>query len=291
MNAPVRQVRIAASAAPATLPALGRAATVALYDELALYPKPGLVSMVDSGSHTDMDARTFLRSLFALRHYFPAITRLGAQHAPFKALERLGVAAETQMMLATGQVNTHRGAIFSLGLLCAAAGSLAQDAGAPWQADALRHRLLALWGTALRARSARAGSGSNGQRAAAAHGLLSVGEAAAQGFPALFEGAVPAWQEARRQGLSLADQRLQTLFAIMATLDDTNLAHRGGLAGLRWVQAQAGAWLDRGGARAPDARERALGLHHAMVQRRLSPGGAADLLAATCWLQRCGLIC
>jgi triphosphoribosyl-dephospho-CoA synthase len=295
MNAPARRARSAASAPPATattVQALGRAATVALYDELALYPKPGLVSMVDSGSHTDMDARTFLRSLFALRHYFPSITRLGAQHAPFSALERLGVAAETQMMVATGQVNTHRGAIFSLGLLCAAAGALAQDPGARWDASALRQQLLSRWGAPLQARCQRAPArtASNGQRAARDHGLVGVGEAAARGFPALFEGAVPAWQGAREQGLPLPQVRLHTLMAVMATLDDTNLAHRGGLAGLRWVQAQASHWLAQGGAQAPDAQDRALALHHEMVRRRLSPGGAADLLAATCWLQRCGLI-
>jgi triphosphoribosyl-dephospho-CoA synthase len=117
-----------------------------------------------------------------------------------------------------------------------------------------------------------------------------VGAAAAQGFPVLFDCAVPAWQEAQQRGLALADVQLHTLFAIMARLDDTNLAHRGGLAGLRWVQAQAGDWLAAGGAAAPGARERALALHQALVQRQLSPGGAADLLAATCWLHRCDLL-
>jgi triphosphoribosyl-dephospho-CoA synthase len=278
-----------AGASPTLLLSLGRAATVSLYDELVLFPKPGLVSMVDQGSHQDMDARTFLRSLFALRHYFPAIARLGSEGAPFAALERLGVQAEQHMLQATGQVNTHRGAIFSLGLLCAAAGSLATNANAPWHCSALRARLLAQWGPALQSRCAVTRP-SHGQRAAQAHGLVGVGEAAAQGFPLLFDIAAPAWRWAQAQGLSLTDKQLHTLFAIMATLDDTNLAHRGGLAGLRWVQAQAQAWLDAGGATAPDARERALALHQALVQRRLSPGGAADLLAATCWPQRCGFL-
>ena len=292
-----RQLQLAhaatpAAASPATLQSLGRAATVALYEELALYPKPGLVSMVDSGSHADMDARTFLRSLFALRHYFPAITQLGATHAPFVALERLGVSAEAQMMAATGQVNTHRGAIFSLGLLCAAAGALAQDSAAGWSAAALRACLLRQWGAPLQARCARSQNRarSNGHSAALAHGLVSVGKAAAQGFPLLFDGAVPAWLCAQQRGLAPHEVRLETLFTLMATLDDTNLAHRGGLAGLRWVQAQARHWLADGGAGAPGARTRALVLHQAMVHRRLSPGGAADLLAACCWLQRCGLM-
>jgi triphosphoribosyl-dephospho-CoA synthase len=174
MNAKAHTTPAALHAGPARLQALGRAATVALYDELALYPKPGLVSFVDSGSHADMDARTLMRSLFALRHYFPAIARLGASHTPFIALERLGVAAEAQMLAATGQVNTHRGAIFSLGLLCAAAGSLAQDGTARWNAAALRSRLLSLWGAALQVRCTRARHNtlSHGQLAAQAHGLV-----------------------------------------------------------------------------------------------------------------------
>ena len=93
---------------------------------MILYPKPGLVSLVDNGSHTDMNAATFMRSLFALRHYFAAICRAGAQAAPFSDLRRLGMAAERRMLAATGGVNTHRGAIFSIGLLCAASGSRAR---------------------------------------------------------------------------------------------------------------------------------------------------------------------
>ena len=83
--------------------------TLALHDELALAPKPGLVSFADSGSHDDMDAHTFMRSLFALRGYFVRIAELGTRHAPFEALERCGMDAESRMLAATGGVNTHRG--------------------------------------------------------------------------------------------------------------------------------------------------------------------------------------
>ena len=104
---------------------IGRAATLALHDELALSPKPGLVTLTDRGSHADMDAHTFMRSLFALRGYFVRIAELGHGGAPFEALEQCGIAAEARMLAATGGVNTHRGAIFMLGLLCASAGVLA----------------------------------------------------------------------------------------------------------------------------------------------------------------------
>ena len=116
--------------APLTPAAIGRAATLALHDELALSPKPGLVTLVDNGSHHDMDAHTFMRSLFALRGYFVRIAEAGHAGAAFADLERCGIAAEARMLAATRGINTHRGAIFMLGLLCAAAGAGSRDGDA-----------------------------------------------------------------------------------------------------------------------------------------------------------------
>jgi len=266
---------------------IGRAAIAALYDELALYPKPGLVSFVDSGSHADMDATIFMRSLFALRRYGEQAAACGAAAAPFAALEQLGIEAERRMLRATGGVNTHRGAIFTLGLLCAAAGRL-QGRIATLTPEALRESLRAGWGDALVLRRGRQ-SASNGQRAARRHGLRSAAAEAAEGFPVLFEVAVPALAAATRAGLGTAAARLQTLFSIIAVLDDTNLAHRGGAVGLRHARRTAKAFLEAGGAGRLDAFAAAEAIHRDFVSQRLSPGGSADLLAAACWMQRiCG---
>ena len=270
--------------------AIGRAAVVALHDELALAPKPGLVSFADSGSHRDMDARTFMRSLFALRTAFPGFVALGARHAPFAALEHAGIVAEQRMLKATNGINTHRGAVFTLGLLCAAAGRLLAR-GETLQALAVRRSLVDAWGEALHARALRPrGSyeshGSHGSRAARRFGLRSAGSEAAAGFPVLFESAWPALRDALRRGLTLQQARLDAMFAAMAVLDDTNLAHRGGLAGLRLAQRAAADYLAAGGSARPDALEHAQALHRAFVARNLSPGGTADILSACCWLQR-----
>jgi triphosphoribosyl-dephospho-CoA synthase len=263
---------------------LGQQAVLALYDELALAPKPGLVSFVDSGSHRDMDGRTFMRSLFALRHAFPALARFGGEGAPFAALRELGVLAEARMLLATGGINTHRGAIFSLGMLCAAAGRCGASSQ-PIPADVIRATLLETWGDSL-AGHAAAPRSSHGASAARAHGLRDVATEAALGFPTLFEIVWPSLRAARAQGLPPARARLQALFAAMAALDDTNLAHRGGLAGLRYVQERAGKFLARGGAARDDAEDWAWRFHRELVALHLSPGGSADLLASACWLQR-----
>lgn len=267
-----------------TCAAIGRAAILALHDELVLAPKPGLVSFEDSGSHDDMDAHTFMRSLFALRHYFADIAELGFRQAPFHRLQACGLAAEQRMLRATGGVNTHRGAIFMLGLLCAAAGSVVAAGGqpAPW---AIRTALQEHWGAALAERALQP-SQLPGGIAARRHGLRSASQEAALAFPAVFEVGLPAIERAVAQGLSDTQARLDGFFAIMATLDDSNLAHRGGLAGLHFARRAAVDFLQQGGAAAPGAVARARAIHQAFVARRLSPGGVADTLSATCWLMR-----
>jgi triphosphoribosyl-dephospho-CoA synthase len=268
----------------ATPQMIGRAATLALYDELALAPKPGLVTLVDNGSHADMDAATFVRSLFALRSYFPRMAALGRAGAAFDALEACGIAAEARMLAATGGINTHRGAVFMLGLVCAAAGALAQ-AGQPLRPEGVRAMLRQRWGDALATRAERAPTMPGGQ-VARRLGLRGASHEAAAGFPVLFETAVPALAAARALGLSPRLARLQTLFEVMAVLDDSNLAQRGGLDGLRHAQAAARGFLDAGGAAQADALEAAATIGRDFVARRLSPGGAADTLAAACCLQR-----
>lgn len=281
----MRTSRALASPAPSPQE-IGRAATLALHDELALSPKPGLVTLTDRGSHADMDAHTFMRSLFALRSYFVRIAELGAAQAPFEALEACGIAAEARMLAATQGINTHRGAIFMLGLLCASAGSLAARGLRP-TVDGLRHTLTQRWGEVLARRALRPSALPGGQ-AASRLGLRSASAEAALAFPTLFETTVPALRAARSRGLACGPARLDALFATMAVLDDCNLAHRGGLAGLRFAQGCARDFIAAGGAGRPDGLAAAAALGTEFVARNLSPGGAADTLAAACWLDRLG---
>ena len=265
---------------------MARCAVRALYAEVALEPKPGLVSFRDNGSHTDMTAATFVKSLFALRHYFGHMARAGALAHPFEFLQALGMGAEERMLGATGGVNTHRGAVFALGLLCAAAGRLSAQ-GEVLTAQSLRDALLTHWGQALRWRAASAAQTaplSNGQRAARRFGLRSAGDEAALGFPTLFEVTLPALLAALQAGHALRAARVQAFFATMAVLDDTNTAHRGGWEGVQFVKTSAQGFLDAGGVAQTDWVLQARAIHADLVARRLSPGGSADVLAAACWL-------
>ena len=266
---------------------IGRAAVRALYAEISLEPKPGLVSFRDCGSHVDMDGSTFMRSLFALRGYFPRMVQAGAQGCSFSVLQSLGKAAEARMLAATRGINTHRGAVFGLGLLCASAGQL-QAQGLTWTPLHLRAVLLSTWGEALaaRARAARLTTPtSNGQRVAQRFGMRSAGEEAAQAFPTLFEITLPALLAALARGATDRAARVQALFATMAALDDTNVVHRGGIEGLRFVQSSASRFMESGGVWQADWLAQARSIHSDFVRHRLSPGGAADVLASACWVE------
>jgi triphosphoribosyl-dephospho-CoA synthase len=263
---------------------IARLAVRSLYAELSLYPKPGLVSLRDNGSHADMSAATFMRSMFALRHYFGRITRAGIQGAPFSTLAALGVEAEVRMLRATQGVNTHRGAIFGLGLLCAALGAC-HAAGAPPTEDALRALLVARWGAALAAHARPPAADSHGTRVSARYAVGGARQQAALGMPAVFDIALPALRTALAAGRGGRRARVDALFALMAHISDTNVYHRGGAAGARTVRRQALAFVRAGGSAAPDWEARAERCHRLFVARRLSPGGAADLLAAACLVE------
>ena len=255
---------------------IARAAVRALHQELRLHPKPGLVSLQDNGAHADMTPALFFRSLFSLRRYFAAIAAAGRAGADFKTLQALGLAAEARMLRATGGVNTHRGAIFNLGLLAAAAGACpAADA------ETLCHTVGARWGEAiLHQATDLPAHASHGAWAASRHGIRGARWQAAQGFPALRQQGLPAYRAALRDTGEPHRAALAAFFALMAHLDDSNLVWRGGLAGLHFAQAEAAAFLAQGGVLQGDWQAQAEGIHQRMVARRLSPGGSADLLAA-----------
>ena len=261
---------------------VARLAVRSLHEELCLYPKPGLVSLVDTGSHDDMDAATFMRSLFSLRHYFKKICLAGWDDAPFAQLKQLGIAAEAAMLKATRGINTHRGAIFSLGMLCATAGR-ARAQGTPMTPAALRAAMLIRWGEELALHAApMVAPLSNGLRVAARYAVSGAREEGALGLPSVFEVGVPALLASRARGASMTHARIDALFTLMAHVSDSNVYHRAGPQGARTIRAHAQRFIDLGGTANANWRDEALASHQAFVAQRLSPGGAADLLAASC---------
>jgi len=263
---------------------IGRLAIRSLYREVALAPKPGLVTPLGNGSHRDMNFATFLRSLVALRDYFPAITACGRQQPAFAALQQLGIAAEKSMLVATAGVNTHRGAIFNLGLLCAAAGAL-QAAGRPFAAEALCLTVAETWGASILASLPPAAEQvSHGLAVACRYGAGGARREAADGFPAVREIGLPIYRATLAQTGDAELAEVQALFALIAGLEDTNLLWRGGAQGLAEARALAAGFLDAGGVFAGDWRQLAAQIDRIFIARRLSPGGSADLLGVTLFL-------
>ena len=263
--------------------AIARHAILSLWAELALYPKPGLVSLRDSGAHGDMDASTFVRSLFALRRYFGAIASAGRAGASFDELRRLGIEAETTMLAATCGVNTHRGAIFSLGLLCAAVGRARARGEAPTDAT-LRRIIIAQWSGALARHAPSYRKPSHGTLATLRYGVSGARGEALRAFPSVFEIALPALRAALAAGSDARHAQMIAFFALLARVDDTNVLHRAGRSGLVHAQGVARDFLD-GAASSPAAILRAEAIHRDFSNRGLSPGGCADLLAAAIFVQ------
>lgn len=284
-------IAIRSSAAPrrndlAKAHRLARLAVRSLYAELVLYPKPGLVSLRDNGAHSDMNAATLMRSLFSLRCYFVAIALAGMRSASMAELRVLGLAAESRMLRATGQINTHRGAIFSLGLLVASAG-LASSEGHPPNDTTLRNMIALNWRRELLRVPAPAASGpTHGQLVAARYGASGARGEAIDGFPAVFDVALPALRFAASRGAGARYAQLHAFFALLARIDDTNVLYRGGTAAAKRLKSAAADFLAAGSVFAADWEHRAEALHRWSSSVRLSPGGCADLLAGAVFVDQ-----
>ncbi|RQO68137.1 triphosphoribosyl-dephospho-CoA synthase MdcB [Aquitalea sp. FJL05] len=262
---------------------LAALACQSLLDEARLSPKPGLVDSRGSGAHRDLTLALLCRSAHALQPAFFAMARAAWQQAPSPALRAqlgsLGRAGEQAMLQASGGVNTHRGAIWAIGLLVAAA---AMDASQP-QAVAVCQRAAAL---AKLPDHQRPAPPRNGELACQRYGVGGARGEAQQGFPHITRLALPALHASRACGDGEVNARLNALLAIMSRLDDTCLLSRGGMPGLTLVQSGAQAVLSAGGVATLPGRRRLYQLEKDMLAQRLSPGGAADLLAATLLLDR-----
>ena len=256
--------------------------------ELEAYPKPGLVSPRDSGAHADMDYDLMYRSANALLLPFADIAAAGREGLPFEvSLIPLGLAAEREMLRATGGINTHRGAIFTLGMLLAAM-ARAESSVRATTPEGIRAVLLETWGDALQAHAASDGvDTSHGAIVRKTTGAGGARAEAARGFPGIFDTGVPVYREALASGLDSPAARIQTLFALMESAEDSNVIFRGGGGAATFVRKSASEFLEAGGCFSDGWFARAEELHREFIRRNLSPGGSADLLSGTLLVAGC----
>ena len=255
----------------------------ALIREVNVTPKPGLVDRNNSGAHKDMDIRHFFASANTLRPYFCTCAEEGyltRDLPPEELLPRLrpkGMEAEKTMYQATFGANTHKGLIFSLGILCAIIGRLPPN---EWT-EANIQLLSKLICRGITRELEVAEPKTAGERLFAQLGITGVRGQAEAGFPAVFQTGLPILQEGLSRGLSQNDALAVTLLHLISATDDTNLISRGG----RQVQLSQKQRLTDLLAEDPfPSMETIEALDREYIRDHLSPGGSADLLALTIFI-------
>ena len=251
----------------------------ALIDEADLSPKPALVDRRGNGAHRDLHLGLMHASALSLWPMFKAMAEaaleFGEVGLPLReALGRIGREGEQAMLTTTAGVNTHRGAIWALGLLTAAA--------------ALEPRAITLNAARLALLNDRYAPQplSHGAQVAQRYGARGAREEAQLGFPSVVQRGLPQLRKSRQQNVGEQNARLDALLAIMTDLADTCVLYRAGTEGLHAMQHGAQAVLDAGGSASLAGRRRLHVLDQQLLALNASPGGAADLLAACLFIDR-----
>ena len=267
---------------------IARLACQALLYEVAVTPKPGLVDRANSGSHKDMDFFTFQASAAALWPYFEDCARIGMEtktrlpEETFALLRDPGMIAEGEMLRATGGVNTHKGAIFSLGILCAALGRMGPDyyhqpQWLLYECAQMTAGLVEKDFSGLTAENAKTA----GQKLYLQHGISGVRGQAEAGFPAVLKVGLPKLEEGLAKGLSINEAGCAALLAMMAAAVDTNLISRSDYETQQHIALETALLLQK----KPFPEEALLKkMDTVFMEKNLSPGGTADLLAMTFFL-------
>ncbi|WP_151811691.1 triphosphoribosyl-dephospho-CoA synthase [Acinetobacter bereziniae] len=261
-------------------------AVEALIAEVNLTPKPALVDQRGSGAHDDLSLVLMEQSAHSLRPMFLQMAQAAFLHADClqtlrEVIGSIGRAGEAAMLDTTQGVNTHRGAIWALGLLVTAT-ALAIHHQSPIRAYDLCQHAGKI--AKLEDRFIPQQTLSHGQQVQQKLGAKGAKAQAQEGFPAIVEHALPQLHYSRQvYGNELA-ARVDALLALMSILDDTCVLYRAGQVGLTRMQKGA-RYVLRCGGYATVAGQCALNfLEMDLMRLRASPGGAADLLAATLFL-------
>ena len=240
----------------------------ALRLELDTTPKPGLVDRQDNGAHKDMDYALMSKSISALRPYLARLAVESAKDIDPVKIKEIGIEAEKAMLKATGGVNTHKGALFCIGLSVAAASNLASATGSV-QVYSFKELVSR---AASEIPSARGTHGAEAKRSFKAVGALENARAA---YPELFTDWLPYYRSLECDPFRCH----KTLLHIMTTLDDTNILHRRGAEGLAHAEAEAARLLE-------DFSESGLSsLNKDFIRENISPGGSADMLSLTIFIE------
>ncbi len=260
---------------------LARIAVRALYFEVKSYPKPGLVSFIDSGAHEDMSGETFCRSLFSLRHYFYHLVIQGLSDTHFFPLKKIALQAEEKMLLATKGINTHRGALFALGLFCVSSARLLKKAMI-FSPEVLQQQIKNDWQIYLKNHQGNIKSnGNHVLKVFAEKRIISAKEMAILGYPIVFE-RLSTFIQFFEEHQCLHHSCLFVYLHLLINIDDTNILYRKGWEVLQQSRekAQAILWVSCFNER----QKQAIQLHKEFSEQGISPGGVGDLISVFIFL-------
>lgn len=271
---------------------IGRLAMQSLLYEVAVTPKPGLVDRRNAGAHRDMDCFTFLASASALAPYFTQFAQVGAecsQQEPkdlFRVIRSIGIAAEQHMFAATAGVNTHKGAIFSLGLACTAAGVLSAANTKLTPENVAGYVSKMTEGSCVQEYQGIEAKQNltKGEQIYLRYGLTGVRGEAEQGFPSVLRYSYPVLENCLLRGIAVNESMLQAYLHLVGNVDDTNVLGRHDMEISAYVKAETQALLKAGGALKTENMTLLEAMDDDFIAKNISPGGCADLLALTMFL-------
>ncbi|MEH7119437.1 triphosphoribosyl-dephospho-CoA synthase [Neobacillus vireti] len=256
-------------------------AVKALIEEAELTPKPGLVDKESTGSHYDMSIELMIQSARSLEPAFREMAKVSYGRIPSQELREeiaaIGRQGEIDMFQATGGVNTHKGAIWALGLLISSAAMNRRE-------TSLEHIAKTAGKLARFPDRHLPQQITNGKRVKEKYGVNGALGEAQFGFPHITKIALPVLYDSRSRGIKEDLCRLNTLIALMASLDDTCILHRGGAQSLAATKELAAEILLLGGVWTTSGWKVLEELSQFLMKCHASPGGSADLLAATLFL-------
>lgn len=271
---------------------IAQKALLSLLYEVSASPKPGLVDRFNQGAHKDMDFFTFMASSAALSNYFNDCVVEGVKYSGqspqklFRSLREIGINAEKSMFEATNGVNTHKGLVFSLGIVCAAASCcMMENKPEDIDADAICGKISQMTqGLCQRELTLlnKSEDLTNGERLYQKYGLKGIRGEVESGFPTVRNYSLPMLKKLKNmKTLHFNDILVQTLLHLMAVNEDTNIVARNDFETLEWVRKYAHQILISGGMLTNKGMKMVYEMDREFIRRNISPGGSADLLAVT----------
>lgn len=268
----------------ADLQNLSQYLTQAILLEVCTHPKPGLVTRASNGSHQDMSIMTFAMSSAVLSKAFYELQDIGMAHAGterelFCKVRAYGIMAERELLAVTKGVNTQRGILFAGGLLSAAAGyAINKSLGKDSLIDIVKNMTI---GIVQRELTSSAANATAGEKLYKEHGITGIRGEVEQGFPSVVNAGIPALNEAFKRGAALNDALLHALLSLMTTVQDSNVIWRAGVTAGEEVKKIAADIIEKGSVFTEKGRAAIDKAGRYFEQRRISPGGSADLLSVT----------